>query len=275
MKITTSLLRSLGPNGKTENVSAIATAMSAHLERFEINTPLRLAHFLAQAAHETGGWRLMVEGGKDSYFSRYDGRKDLGNLQPGDGLRYKGRGIFQLTGRSNYRAYGKRLGLDLETNPAQAAVPDTGVLVACEYWRTKKLNAWADRDDVREITRRINGGFNGLADRLRLLAIAKQQVQTGGTFGPAPVPIMSPREPEAPDEKIPDAPIAPEPSKKWWESTTNQSAIGGYVTSMVGAVSSPYGLAALALVAIVGGFFVFWIIRERMKREGVIAPVEA
>jgi putative chitinase len=102
----------------------------------------------------------------------YEGRAALGNTQPGDGPRYKGRGIIQLTGRLNYRVYGAALGLDLENNPQLAAVPENAVRIACEYWRRNNLNQLADADNLEAITRRINGGVNGLADRRIKLGIA-------------------------------------------------------------------------------------------------------
>jgi putative chitinase len=103
----------------------------------------------------------------------YEGRKDLGNTQPGDGKRYKGRGIFQLTGRANYKSYGDRLGLDLVATPELASDVMNAVKIACEYWTDKKLNDYADKDDVKMITKRINGGYNGLEDRERYLKRAK------------------------------------------------------------------------------------------------------
>jgi len=137
---------------------------------------LRLAHWLAQAAHETGGFVYMQELGGASYFAKYDGRKDLGNVKPGDGARYHGRGLFQLTGRANYLDYGKAMGLDLINQPDLAAQPDVGLWIACEYWKRKGLNTLADADDVVGITRKINGGINGLADRKARLAVAKDLI---------------------------------------------------------------------------------------------------
>jgi len=95
----------------------------------------------------------------------YEGRRDLGNTQPGDGKRYKGRGPIQLTGRNNYRAAGGALGLELEANPQRAADVDVGFRVAAWFWTSRGLNLLADVGDFREITRRINGGFNGLPQR--------------------------------------------------------------------------------------------------------------
>jgi putative chitinase len=91
----------------------------------------------------------------------------LGNTQPGDGKRYKGRGPIQLTGRSNYRAAGAALGLDLEENPVQASTPAAGFRVAAWYWSSRNINEPADRSDFETVTRRINGGLNGYADRTR------------------------------------------------------------------------------------------------------------
>lgn len=124
--------------------------------------PLRLAHFLAQLAHESGTFRYMEElaSGK-----AYEGRADLGNTQPGDGVRFKGRGPIQITGRSNYRTYGRRIGIDIERHPELAAIPSIGLHLALEYWTVHGLNALADNDDVLLITKRINGGTNGLDDR--------------------------------------------------------------------------------------------------------------
>lgn len=140
-----------------------------------INTPLRLAHFLAQAAHETGGFRYMKEiWGPTPAQRRYEGRADLGNTQPGDGHRFMGRGIFQLTGRANYTRFGPKVGVDLIAHPEKAAEPVTAVLLAIAYWNDRGLSAHADRDDLIAITRRINGGVNGLADRQHALARAKQ-----------------------------------------------------------------------------------------------------
>lgn len=160
----------------------LGTAMAGDFLRFGINTPLRMSHFLAQAAHETDGFRTFVERGSgdgpdedpwDDYLQRYDGRRDLGNSAPGDGERYRGRGIFQLTGRANYQTYGKRLCIDLLAQPERAAEPDLAVRIACLFWIDRALNAAADRDDLEAITRRINGGINGLASRRTYLARAK------------------------------------------------------------------------------------------------------
>jgi putative chitinase len=135
-----------------------------------ITTPKRQAAFLAQVAHESGELRFFEEIASGA---AYEGRRDLGNVRPGDGRRFKGRGPIQLTGRANYRAAGRALGIELENNPTRAADPDVGFRVAAWYWRTRGLNTLADQGDFRQITKRINGGFNGLADRQRYWARAK------------------------------------------------------------------------------------------------------
>lgn len=160
----------------------LGTAMAGDFRRFDISTPLRMSHFLAQAAHETAAFRHFVELGSgdgpdpdpyDDYLQRYDYRRDLGNNAPGDGERYRGRGIFQLTGKANYWNYGKRVGIDLINQPHRAAEPELAVLIACLFWSDRNLNALADDDALVAITRRINGGTNGLEERRRYLTRAK------------------------------------------------------------------------------------------------------
>ncbi len=129
---------------------------------YDLLRPLRLAHFMAQVSHESARFRYMEEIASGA---AYEGRRDLGNTQPGDGQRYKGRGPLQLTGRANYRAFGRALGLPLESRPEIASAPEIGIRIAMEYWRSRGLNTYADRDNIRAVTRRINGGYNGLADR--------------------------------------------------------------------------------------------------------------
>ena len=133
----------------------------------------RMAAFLGQTAMETGGFVYMQEQGSDAYFTRrYENSAALGNTQPGDGARFHGRGLIQLTGRLNYRAFGRAIGLDLISDPDIAAQPSTAVLIALEYWKENGLNAYADRRDIQGITRRINGATNGLAQRVAYTNIA-------------------------------------------------------------------------------------------------------
>lgn len=134
------------------------------------DSALRLAHFTAQLIHESGSFRYMEEiaSGK-----AYEGRLDLGNTQPGDGVRYKGRGPIQITGRSNYRRYGSKIGIDLVRHPELAAFPSIGLHLALEYWKATGLNTFADADNVLAITKAINGGTNGLDDRKAHLAKVK------------------------------------------------------------------------------------------------------
>lgn len=173
MQISPSQISSLA--GRTVAIAeALADGMNVHLPEYEITTPLRVSHWLAQVAHETGGFQWLHELGGPRHFAKYDGRKDLGNTEPGDGFRFRGRGLIQLTGRANYQKYGDRLGLDLIGNPDLAAEPANAVLLACAFWGAHALNPAADRDDILAITRAVNGGQNGLDDRKRLLAHAKQ-----------------------------------------------------------------------------------------------------
>jgi predicted chitinase len=137
----------------------------------KITTPKRAAAFLAQLGHESLSLKFFEEIWGPTQAQRgYEGRLDLGNTQPGDGKRFKGRGPIQLTGRANYRRYGQLLGLRLEQNPELAARPDVGFRTAAMFWSQIGANAKADAGDFRGITHRINGGFNGMDDRVRRLA---------------------------------------------------------------------------------------------------------
>jgi putative chitinase len=168
----TALFKKLGaPLARAEE---LALAANVHMRTYRIlDNDLRLAHFMAQLAHESGNFRYMEEIASGR---AYEGRKDLGNTEKGDGTRYKGRGPIQLTGRANYRKYGRALGIDFENNPEIVALPSIGMLVACKYWDDNGLNELADKDDINLITRRINGGFNGLDDRKAKLNTMKNML---------------------------------------------------------------------------------------------------
>ena len=164
----TAVFQKLGAN--PARATELALAANVHLETYSIKTQLRFCHFFAQLAHESGNFRYMEEIASGV---AYEGRKDLGNVNKGDGVRYKGRGPIQLTGRANYRKYGQELGIDFENNPTIVALPSVGMLVACKYWSKNNLNVFADYDDVTTITRRINGGLNGFEDRKNKLSMIK------------------------------------------------------------------------------------------------------
>ena len=143
-------------------------ALKAAFDRFEVNTPDRICAALAQFAHETGGWKWLRELGSARYFQRYEGRKDLGNTQPGDGPRFRGRGYIQLTGRHNYEQMQQWFpDIPLMEHPELAEQPQYAALFSCRWWQSRGLNELADAGKFQTITRRINGGLNGLEDRVQ------------------------------------------------------------------------------------------------------------
>lgn len=167
--------------------------LTSTLAEYRIDSRLRIAHFLAQTCHESAGFRTTEEFASGE---AYEGRADLGNDRPGDGVRYKGRGLIQLTGRANYRQVGKALGVDLEREPTRAAEPRLSLRIACEYWRKRKINALCDADDLMRVTRAINGGLNGLDDRRQLTTKAKtviariEGIQIGASARPGERPVL-------------------------------------------------------------------------------------
>lgn len=170
-----------------------ADALNKTCEQFEINTPKRIAGFLSQVGHESGGFKFVKENlnysapalravfGKyftdDSManaFARqperiankvYANRMGNGNEASGDGYRYCGRGLIQLTGKDNYTAFGNACGIDAVDHPEIVESPDVAALSAGWFWSTRHLNTLADAGDVAGMTKRINGGANGLDDR--------------------------------------------------------------------------------------------------------------
>ena len=151
-------------------VGEISSVLAPTLDNFDINTKLRIAHFMGQVTHECAGFRTTEEFASGA---AYEGREDLGNVHKGDGKRYKGRGLIQLTGRANYRKIGEILDLSLEDTPELAAEPVISLKIACEYWKTRNINAAADFDDLIKATRLVNGGLNGLEERRKYLRKAK------------------------------------------------------------------------------------------------------
>jgi putative chitinase len=137
--------------------------INAAMDEFEINTPLRQAAFLAQIGHESGDLLYVKELASGS---AYEGRRDLGNTQAGDGVKFKGRGLIQITGRSNYDICGNALGLDLLDNPALLETPENATRSAAWWWQKHGCNELADSGDIYAVTKRVNGALNGIDDRL-------------------------------------------------------------------------------------------------------------
>ncbi len=170
--LTQDQLREIMPNLPAARSLVLLPHLNRAMVEYGIDSTLRVAAFVAQLAHESGEFRWMEEiWGPTAAQRRYEPASDLatrlGNSQLGDGLRFKGRGPIQLTGRANYDRFGSLLGVNLIAAPETAAEPEIAFRVAALYWANRGLNELADAQDFREITRRINGGFNGLADRER------------------------------------------------------------------------------------------------------------
>lgn len=140
-----------------------APLLTLAMAEFGIDTARRQAAFLAQICHESGSLRYTKELADGA---AYNGRADLGNTQPGDGPRYRGRGLLQITGRANYRQCGVALAVDLIAQPEWLEMPEGACRSAGWFWKSRDLNQFADSDAFGTLTRRINGGFNGIDDRI-------------------------------------------------------------------------------------------------------------
>ena len=149
----------------SERTSALVGWMLSEMPLHHIDNAFRVASYLAQIGHESGCLRYVEEIADGSY---YEGRKDLGNVQKGDGRRFKGRGLIQITGRSNYARCAEALGIDCLHHPQMLCRPEWAVKSSMWYWDEHDLNSYADKDDLRGQTRVINGGYNGYEDRKRL-----------------------------------------------------------------------------------------------------------
>lgn len=179
MPVSPQQLAAVMRHASPSRLKDFAPPLNAAMEEFGIDTLRRAAAFVAQLAHESGEFAFMEEiWGPTSAQKRYepvtDLSKRLGNTEPGDGRRFKGRGPIQLTGRANYQRFGVLLKVDLVNNPELAATPQVGFRIAGLFWQKKGLNELADAGDFKEITRRINGGFNGLSQREAFHALALQ-----------------------------------------------------------------------------------------------------
>jgi putative chitinase len=192
-------LYAIAPNARPEIVKAIVSNGPRLLIAYGADKPLRLVHFIAQTVHESQGLTRLEENlnysasrlcevwpnrfptlASAAPFAHnpqalankvYGGR--LGNSGPDDGWRYRGRALIGLTGRANYQTYGRVVGVDIEAEPDRAAEPVLAFELALAFFRRTGCLTAADRDNVSELTRLINGGTNGLADREALTAIAR------------------------------------------------------------------------------------------------------
>ncbi|MNM32400.1 Chitinase class I [compost metagenome] len=177
MPITQQQLLQILPNARTQ-AGVFVPVLNTAMQRYQIISAKRVAAFLAQIGHESGQLQYVREiWGPTSAQRKYEGREDLGNTEKGDGSKYRGRGLIQITGRANYAACGEALGVDLISQPELLELPQYAAMSAAWFWKQKGLNDLADQDQFNTITRRINGGLNGLKDRLDIWARARAVLQ--------------------------------------------------------------------------------------------------
>lgn len=162
MSITAQELRQIMPHAGAR-AERYCSHLNTVMDRYEINTTERQAMFLAQIAHESGSLRYTQEIASGA---AYEGREDLGNIEPGDGVQFKGHGFIQLTGRANHQKYADYKGMTLDEVLDYLQTDEGAADVAGWFWETRGLNEIADRGDFKLVTKRINGGTNGWQDRL-------------------------------------------------------------------------------------------------------------
>ena len=207
-------------HGNKTIVENMAKYLPEVLDKFEINNDNRVSEFLGQLAHESDHFKTLQEYASGN---AYEGRSDLGNVRKGDGHRFKGRGPIQITGRANYERYGEKLGIDLVNNPDLALDPRISLLIAGQYWDDKGLNAWADAKNTKQITRKINGGYNGLQSRLVFVERARKVVNE------AKMDLLKPRVVEHKEEPkvVEPVPVVSQP-----ESIVTESQVSVIVPSV-------------------------------------------
>lgn len=178
MTLTDEQLKKIYPNSTEKNRQKYLSYLNYYAVMYEVNTFERWCAFLAQIGHESGQLQYVEELASGE---AYEGRKDLGNTQKGDGKRYKGRGLIQITGRANYQRLtdemrGLAMGVDFVEQPELLKEPEYAVLSAFWYWDVNKLNRYATlkEEDFRKLTKAINGGYNGYADRVAIWNRAKE-----------------------------------------------------------------------------------------------------
>lgn len=168
MLITEKQLQQIFPRCPVDKVKLFCEAFNDVWPKYAINTPQRIAAFLGQVGVESGElkydkelpskWNMKnPKDPKEKVGTLYEGRKPLGNTQAGDGPKFIGRGILQLTGRANYTEYTKKLGIDLVNNPDLAATPQVSTMIACQYFVDRKILDAADKWDLDTVTERVNG----------------------------------------------------------------------------------------------------------------------
>lgn len=161
--ITAAQLDAIAPQAPADKLATYVAPLNAAMVNGGIDNPIRKAAFVAQLLVESDGFRTFEE-----YASgrAYEGRSDLGNTQPGDGVRYKGRGAIQVTGRHNYELMSHATGIDFVANPDLAAAPEYAFTTAVWYWSSRNLNNAADISGIVRVSELVNGGHNGLPERL-------------------------------------------------------------------------------------------------------------
>ena len=172
MSITRQQLLQILPNAGSVG-GVFVPLLNTAMVRYQIIGPKRVVAFIAQIGHESGQFKYVKEiWGPTAAQAKYEGRKDLGNTVVGDGSKYRGRGLIQITGRANYMACGEGLGLDLIKQPELLDKPQHACMPAAWFWATRGLNTLADAGQFDKITLRINGGQNSAAYRQALYARA-------------------------------------------------------------------------------------------------------
>lgn len=224
--LTTSQLSSIYPRADAGTIAAFASAGLQALRAAGILDGInRLAFFLAQLGHESNGLTVREESLNYSATrlmqvwpsrfptlesaKKYENNPEklanfvygnrLGNIDDGDGFKYRGRGYIQLTGRDNYKKMGKMVGLDLEANPDLASQPGNAAKIACAFWTSRNINAVCDVGDFTAVTKLVNGGTTGMADRQAWLSKIQTVLSTAAPTPtpeqpkPVPTPVVTPR----------------------------------------------------------------------------------
>lgn len=277
-----------GGKPNASNINSVIVALTSYGAQFGLDKPHRLAHYICQLAHESGNFRYDEEIASGA---AYEGRKDLGNTEPGDGKRFKGRGPIQITGRANYAAFTKwcraniaSVAPDFTAAPDQITTDPWEGIAPIWYWSTRKLNALADENNIEQITKKINGGLNGFNDRIAkyvrtglvLLGYAaddvkgfqtKAGIEVDGDPGPktraalhmalaglstAPVPVMP--SPVVTETEVPVVPRgADKPGMSRWFGGLSFAGLAGFFADIPAELK--WALLAVGIVGIVALLF--------------------